>query len=164
MGKSIQTIYMAGPLFTAAERVHNIRLAGALRAYGYNIILPQKDTNQFFPDGRFDLHGTCAYDLICATNYDLVLANIDGPDADSGTCVEVGAAMASHIKVLCVRTDIRTDTKSEVGVNGMLQLADRIIYKPALFTDLTTLKIFYEELVEDIVKYIRELEAIEDAK
>lgn len=36
-------VYFAGPLFSEAERVFNLRLAEKLEAKGYQVFLPQRD-------------------------------------------------------------------------------------------------------------------------
>jgi nucleoside 2-deoxyribosyltransferase len=101
-------IYLAGPLFTAAERAFNRRLRDRLKEYGYDVWLPQEHE----PRSR------AARDIFLADvegldSSDVILANMDGPDPDSGTCWECGYAYKKK-PVIVYRTDFRksgdTDT------------------------------------------------------
>lgn len=96
-------IYLAGPLFTSAEREWNVQLARQLTRYGFEIWLPQEQEpvertarNVFFKDVE-GLDWT-----------DVVVANMDGPDPDSGTAWECGYAYAKGKPVLAYRTDFRS--------------------------------------------------------
>jgi nucleoside 2-deoxyribosyltransferase len=61
---------------------------------------------------------------------DVVVAVLDGPDADSGTCFEVGYAKALGKPVIGIRTDTRPS--QEKGVNAMLsQGCDSMIVGPS---------------------------------
>lgn len=173
MGKK-EVIYMAAPLFNIAERLHNLLLARELRRLGYKVILPQKEAMDFFNDntGKFDLDGVSNKCAVRSEKTKIILADIDGADADSGTSLEVGIALLSGKKsflfprisdmtrtplVICVRTDFRTDIEKEIGINGMFKLADKIIYKPALINSIKEAREFYRELAREIDKTIKEL-------
>jgi nucleoside 2-deoxyribosyltransferase len=101
-------IYLAGPLFTAAERAFNRKLRDALVQYGYDVWLPQEHE----PRSRSakDIFLT---DVEGLDSSDVVLANMDGPDPDSGTCWECGYAYKKK-PIIVYRTDFRksgdTDT------------------------------------------------------
>jgi nucleoside 2-deoxyribosyltransferase len=111
------TVYMAGPLFTGAERRYNVHLAEILRSLlpDFRFVLPQERAVQFLPD-------LCAVVEDClrqVRDADQILACLDGPDTDSGTCVEIGYAIALGKPVLGYRTDFRG---SEIdGVNAMVR-------------------------------------------
>jgi len=110
-------IYMAGPLFTTAERRFNLQLAGELRRLlpAFDFVLPQERAVAFLPD----LSAVVTDCLAQVRGADGLLACLDGPDADSGTCVEVGYALALAKPVLGYRTDFRG---SEIeGVNSMVR-------------------------------------------
>src|ERR1051325_251698 len=102
-------IYLAGPLFTIHERRMNRQLADAIETQlpGSKILLPQ----DFKHDNRYNDHR--AFGIIfkgCIDAIDschCVIAWLDGPDADSGTCFEIGYAYAKNIPVIGVRTDFR---------------------------------------------------------
>jgi nucleoside 2-deoxyribosyltransferase len=104
---------MAGPLFTAAEIEFNLRLYNDLVAHQYNVFLPQKEC-----EGKLlaDIYITCK-DGIDASS--VVLANLDGADADSGTCWECGYATARGIPVIGLRTDFRKSGDTD-GFNAMM--------------------------------------------
>ncbi len=105
------TLYYAGPLFTDAERAWNTANAATLRARlpGWRVALPQEFCAQFDTTTA----GTPRYDLIAKAcldhlaHADVVLAVLDGPDPDSGTCFEAGWAVARGIPVIGLRTDWR---------------------------------------------------------
>lgn len=95
-------IYMAAPLFTTAERLFNELVGSELRVRGHEVYLPQD----------FPQTGQTAKSLFEALVWrvlnwaDVVVANMDGPDPDSGTCWECGAAY-KRVPVVAFRTDFR---------------------------------------------------------
>ncbi|MDR3440672.1 nucleoside 2-deoxyribosyltransferase [Telmatospirillum sp.] len=95
-------IYLAGPLFSAAERDFNTRLTEALRRLGHEVWLPQeheqrsKTVAQIFAD---DVAG-----IVWAQG---IVANMDGSDPDSGTCWECGYAYGRGMPIVLFRTDFR---------------------------------------------------------
>ncbi len=155
------SIYFAAPLFGAADRHHNLLLARGLEELGYLVILPQKEALKFFDGKKFDLKGIREGCKRQAMKSRVIVANIDGTDADSGTSLEVGLSLAvagkKNPKVIGVRTDFRTDLEKEIGINGMFGLADKIIYKPAYFTSSEEAAKFYKDLAKEIDKTIKEL-------
>jgi len=107
-------IYFAGPLFTAAEQDWNATLAGALRAAGHEVFLPQEQE-----PGK-DAAGIFATDVGGIDWADCLVAIMDGADPDSGTCWEVGYAYRKKPIVL-VRTDMRRfENSGGSGYNPML--------------------------------------------
>lgn len=96
-------IYLAGPLFSAAERDWNATLAAGLRGAGHEVYLPQEKE-----PGRDDA-GIFAIDVGGLDWAESVVALMDGADPDSSTCWEVGYAYGKKPIVL-VRTDLRGDT------------------------------------------------------
>lgn len=107
-------LYFAGPLFTAAEHDWNATLAGALRAAGHEVFLPQEQE-----PGK-DSPGIFQTDVGGIDWADALVAIMDGADPDSGTCWEVGYAYGKKPIVL-VRTDIRRNEGSGgSGYNPML--------------------------------------------
>ena len=81
-------LYFAGPLFSAAERDWNVELAGAFRAAGHEVFLPQEQE-----PGK-DAAGIFSTDVGGIDWADALVAIMDGPDPDSGTSWEVGYASA----------------------------------------------------------------------
>lgn len=159
------SIYLAGPLFGVADRHHNLLLAQELEALGYAVVLPQKEAMKFFDGRTFDVVGICQDCRSQSVNNQVVVANIDGPDADSGTALEVGMAHISQKPIIiCVRTDFRTALEKEVGYNAMFNLANRVIYKPAHINSLEEAAQFYKELAKEIDTIIKAYVAIGDIK
>jgi nucleoside 2-deoxyribosyltransferase len=107
-------IYLAGPLFTAAERDWNATLTAALRAAGHDVFLPQEQE-----PGK-DAAGIFATDVGGIDWAESLVAIMDGADPDSGTCWEVGYSYGKKPIVL-VRTDMRRNEGSGgSGYNPML--------------------------------------------
>lgn len=112
-------IYFAGPLFTRAERDFNASLAGSLRARGMDVFLPQEECQ----GTNVEMFATCHRGVGGAT---IVVAILDGADADSGTCWEVGYAYCKGIPVLGVRTDFRGSGDTG-GFNLMLRFSCKAV-------------------------------------
>ena len=116
-------IYLAAPVFSQMERQYNRRLAERLQALlpKCQVILPQdfrvREGAASFND-RHHLTGVYRRCIEELTGADVVLALLDGADADSGVAFETGYARGLGKPVLGVRTDYR---QSQVkGLNLML--------------------------------------------
>ena len=109
-------IYLAGPLFSTAERDFNATLAKELRRRKHDVFVPQEEEGDNTPSSifRVDLHGL--------NMADCVVAGLDGSDVDSGTAFEIGYAFAQRKTVYGLRTDKRV---AEAGcpVNLMINFA-----------------------------------------
>lgn len=91
-------VYFAGPLFSEAERVFNLRLAEKLEAKGYQVFLPQRDgiesekhpnhktSNDELQRKIFELDRDKIHQA------DIFLFVLDGRVPDEGACVELGIA------------------------------------------------------------------------
>ena len=107
-------IYLAGPLFTTAEREFNTRLGALLRERGHEVWLPQdfeqrdKTADEVF---RKDVEGVDWADV--------VVANMDGADPDSGTSWECGYAFR-HKPVIIFRTDFRSGEEPGKGAYNLM--------------------------------------------
>ena len=131
-------LYLAGPLFSTAERTFNTQLRDLLIVAGHEVWLPQdKEPREKTAKAIFlmDVEGIdwC----------DVVVACMDGPDPDSGTCWECGYAYHKK-KIICYRTDFRSATehgavgqdmdepvKGLAPFNLMLsESADRLVLSP----------------------------------
>jgi hypothetical protein len=107
-------IYLAGPLFTRGEVEFNADLAQRLRAGGYCVYLPQQACAGLTePEALF---GRCMEGLAGAG---MVIVILDGTDADSGSCFEMGYAYARQLPIIGVRTDFR-GSGEHLGLNLML--------------------------------------------
>ncbi len=109
-------IYLAGPLFTLAEREFNARLKEELEKLGHTVWLPQEHESPDKPAERIFKDDVAAID-----DMEVVVANMDGPDPDSGTCWECGYAYGTEKRYLVFRTDFRIADKANRGpFNPML--------------------------------------------
>jgi nucleoside 2-deoxyribosyltransferase len=97
-------LYLAGPLFTQAERAWNRDLAAALRRAGHHVFLPQEEVQNL---ASLDADAIFRLDVDGVRAAEAVVAVLDGADADSGTCFECGLAFALGTPIVAVRTDFR---------------------------------------------------------
>ena len=107
-------LYFAGPLFTTPERAWNAEVTAALRAAGHEIFLPQEQGL-----GK-DAEGIFATDVGGIDAAEGLVAIMDGPDPDSGTCWEVGYAYGTKKPIVLVRTDFRSMAGDAGEYNLML--------------------------------------------
>jgi len=115
-------IYFAGPLFTTAERDFNRTVVALLRERGYEVFLPQEQ-EQVEMTARQIFEGDCKG----IVSSDVVVANMDGTDPDSGTCWECGAAFQAKKPVILYRTDIRQESEPLGPYNLMLHQAADVV-------------------------------------
>jgi nucleoside 2-deoxyribosyltransferase len=121
-------LYLAGSLFTQAERRWLRELAGALRAVGHDVFLPQDEAEPAMERG--DPGAAFEVNRAGIDACDAVVAVLEGADPDSGTAWECGYAFASGRPVLVVRTDVRSG--EDAGLNLMLRRsAAGVIEQPA---------------------------------
>ncbi|WP_158633589.1 nucleoside 2-deoxyribosyltransferase [Tautonia sociabilis] len=128
-------LYLAGPLFTQAERSWNAAIASALRSAGHHVVLPQEEVQHLEapeagPIFRLDVEGVRSADALVAI--------LDGADPDSGTSFECGLAFALGIPIVAVRTDFRAGGDDLPGqrlpaINLMLsEAAAAVVLLPGL--------------------------------
>jgi nucleoside 2-deoxyribosyltransferase len=130
-------IYFAGPLFSQAERIWNSNLIRELNVLIPNakIVLPQVETRRFFTEHGVNFKGIVRACIDGIDSADVILAVLDGSDADSGTCWECGYAFAKGKRVIGLRTDLRGS--EDEGLNAMLRrTCERVIYFSAVNDDL----------------------------
>jgi nucleoside 2-deoxyribosyltransferase/predicted secreted protein len=119
-------IYLAAPLFTEAEQVYNEGLYWLLTSHFFSVYFPQEVGDTSHARGEeehkriFDRH------LEALKNADIVVAVIDGADADSGTAWEMGYASALGKPVFSLRTDFRHAGHHEM-VNLMLEQSSIVL-------------------------------------
>ena len=99
-------IYLAGPLFSTAEQEFNSRLKQHLIEYGHGVWLPQDEFDE--QTGEKAATEIFSKDVEGIDWADVVVANMDGPDPDSGTCWECGYAYRKK-PVVIFRTDFRIE-------------------------------------------------------
>jgi nucleoside 2-deoxyribosyltransferase len=107
-------IYFAGPLFTTAERDFNAAVVAGLRKLGHDVFLPQEQEQRDATAEKIFRSDVRGVDWA-----DVVVANMDGADPDSGTCWEAGYAFGKKPVVL-YRTDIREEREPFGPYNLML--------------------------------------------
>ena len=94
-------LYLAGPLFTSAEQEFNRQLCSALQNAGREVWLPQEHE----PRDR-SAKAIFQEDVKGMDWAEVIVANMDGPDPDSGTCWECGYAYRKK-PIILYRTDFR---------------------------------------------------------
>jgi nucleoside 2-deoxyribosyltransferase len=93
-------IHLAGPLFTTAEQEFNRQLSSALQNARNEVWLPQEhEPRERTAQATLkeDIEGMDWAEVI------VIVANMDGPDPDSGTCWEFGYAHSKK-PILLYRT------------------------------------------------------------
>lgn len=116
--------YIAGPLFSLAERNFNSDLADEIkrRVPGCDIFLPQRDV-----DPRQSADKIARACLKGLEDSSVMIAILDGPDVDSGTAFEIGYAYSFRATILGLRTDFRNCGDTNVfEVNAMFSLIPKI--------------------------------------
>jgi nucleoside 2-deoxyribosyltransferase len=126
----MMNIYLAGPLFSLAEQQFNSLLYDVLIRDGYKVFLPQKECKGLTGAAIFE---TCKNGINSA---DIIIALLEGADADSGTCWECGYAFAGKKHIIAVRTDFRNSGDTG-GFNAMLYYsANKIIDSPNYLSEI----------------------------
>jgi len=107
-------LYLAGPLFTTAERNFNLQLAALLREK-YEVWLPQEHEQREKTAKEVFLKDVEGIEWA-----DYVVASMDGADPDSGTCWECGFAHGRDIPVIAYRTDFRAAEEAGKGAYNLM--------------------------------------------
>lgn len=106
-------VYIAGPLFSEAEKRFNLELDALLRKQGYDTFLPQRDG---FEKAVLDRNMASEKanrqifdkDVSEIRKCDILVMLLDGRVPDEGACVELGIAFALEKKCLGLKTDKRS--------------------------------------------------------
>jgi hypothetical protein len=118
-------LYLAGPMFTAAEEAHNLRLAAKLREHGFEVFCPN-ESEPSSDKTRTDITPRLIYDVdIAAVEASNVL--ICQVSEDSGTNWESGYmdCLSRHVDpsryygVIGLATDIRLKTRPDPDKHGV---------------------------------------------
>ncbi|MCG2727042.1 MAG: nucleoside 2-deoxyribosyltransferase [Candidatus Methanoperedenaceae archaeon] len=112
----MRTIYLAAPLFSEAERDFNRKLRDEIKSAGFQVFLPQEDSNNV-KNEKNRQQIIFNKNLTAIERSDIVVAVVDGTDVDSGTAWEIGYAFAKGKPVIGLRTDFRT-----LGIEGTVNL------------------------------------------
>ena len=130
--------YLAGPLFTEAERAYLDRTAAALEAAGIEVFVPHRHTiDPLTPANVF------AVDAEGVRGAHAVVAWLDGPMVDDGTACEIGMFAqlcatdpANHAGIVGLVTDWRGHRRHAAGmpaagvnlfVSGAIESCGRLV-------------------------------------
>lgn len=119
-------VYLAGPLFSEAERAYNLALRDLLEAHLFDVYLPQEVGDTSHTRCREEHRAIFAQHTAALQDVDTVVAVVDGADADSGTSWEMGYAYALGKMVVALRTDFRVVGHHE-RVNLMLEESAAVV-------------------------------------
>lgn len=109
----MKKIYFAAPLFNEMELKRNEEMTKLLRAWGYEVYLPQESAGL---SAKIIANGGDKYevsrkifntDLEGIKNSDILIFFLDGRVPDEGACVELGMAYAWNKKCIGYKTDDR---------------------------------------------------------
>ena len=145
-------IYIAGPLFSFAERNFNESMVNNLRKFmpKTDFLLPQVYAERISGQNKF-MEKMFKYCLTSIGKVDAVLCILDGPDVDSGTCIEIGYAYANKKPILGVRNDFRNSEHK--GVNLMVShICTEMLRLPSNEVNLTE---FFSEIVKGLNRILK---------
>jgi nucleoside 2-deoxyribosyltransferase len=117
--------YIAGPLFNEGERWWNDQIDARVRKLGFETYIPQNDGVKL--ENKDDVPKIFESDKNALLQADVVVANLDGMDVDSGTAWEIGFAEGLGKHCVGVYTDWRLHFKFQT-VNLMIQCSiDKVV-------------------------------------
>ena len=119
-------VYLAAPLFSEGERAYNLSIARNLRNNFFDVFLPQEAGDDSHTRDKEEQSRIFSENLKALEKSDIIVAVIDGADADSGTAWEMGYAYAQGKKVIALRTDFRRAGMYE-KVNLMLEESAEVV-------------------------------------
>lgn len=105
-------LYLAGPLFSQAERRFNSQAAAAL-SHAFQVYLPQEDGGliaDLVRQGRTEAEARrmiFEHDIAAIRDSDVVLIVLDGRSVDEGASFELGVAYALGKRCIGLQTDPR---------------------------------------------------------
>ncbi len=137
-------IYLAGPLFNTAECEFNARLANLLREQGHHVWLPQEHEQRDKTAKEVFTKDVEGIDWA-----DVVVANMDGPDPDSGTCWECGYAYKKK-PVIVFRTDFRMGDEPGKGPYNLMLTQCATAQILATHTDTQSLALRIQEALRSV--------------
>ena len=140
-------VYLAGPLFSQAEREYNLKISEILESYGYDVFLPQRDgvlaTELVGLTGEEKVAKIFEIDKNEVLKSDIVFVILDGRVPDEGACIELGLGYAYGKRCYGFKSDFRS-IESDIDINPMIAGCLQ--------------KIFYnvdgEKLLEDLKTYL----------
>jgi hypothetical protein len=118
-------LYLGGAMFTAAEVMHNLRLAAVLREFGFEVYCPN-ESEPINDKTRTDITGRVIYefDINALENSNAMICQVS---EDSGTNWEAGYmdCLSKHVDpvkyygVIGLATDIRLRTLPNPNMSGV---------------------------------------------
>lgn len=116
-------VYLAGPLFSSAERAYLAQCAERVRATGLACFVPHEQDVGIVPVTSTYVFAVNQAGL--ATSH-AMLAWLDGAQVDDGTACEVGlfyglmqARPERHLGIVGLVTDLRTERRDAVHAQGL---------------------------------------------
>jgi nucleoside 2-deoxyribosyltransferase/predicted secreted protein len=119
-------VYLAAPLFSEAERSFNTSIARLLRLNLFDVHVPQEAGDDSDMRDVREQERLFSRNKTALEHSDIIVAIIDGADADSGTAWEMGYAFAQGKPVIALRTDFRRVGHHE-QVNLMLEQSAKLV-------------------------------------
>src|SRR6185437_12310308 len=122
-------IYLAGPLFASAEQEFNRQLCSRLQQAGHEVWLPQEhEPHEGTAKAIFE------EDVGGVDWAEVVVANMDGPDPDSGTCWECGYAYGKK-PIILFRTDFRAAHEPDKAPLNLMLIGSAACYLDLAYKD-----------------------------
>lgn len=136
-------IYLAGALFSLAEKEFNLTLKNLLEnTFSVEVFLPQIECKDL-EDNPTKIFEKCTEGIDIS---DIVIAILDGTDVDSGTAWEVGYSYVSNKTIIGIRTDFR-QRGDDFGLNCMISKSlDSLIEENGMKDILKELENIFREL------------------
>jgi nucleoside 2-deoxyribosyltransferase len=122
----VKSVYIAGPLFTPAERQYLDALSAAVESAGFTTYLPHRDGGLASPDRR-ETRAMYESDIRALNACGAIVAVLNGSDVDSGTAFEIGYGVARGLPVLGLYEDIRVSGPHDF--NAMIANGCRVFEK-----------------------------------
>jgi len=119
-------VYLAAPLFSEGQRAYNLSVVRNLRNNFFDVFLPQETGDDSHTRDKEEQVRIFSENLQALEKSDIVIAIIDGADADSGTAWEMGYAFSQKKQVIALRTDFRRAGMYE-RVNLMLEESAKVV-------------------------------------
>lgn len=114
-------VYLAGPLFTIAERNYCVQVKSLLEGHGMDVLWPWELTDQEGANGSKEANLTIFRKNIDAIDAcDFLVVILDGPDVDSGTAWEVGYAFSKSKPIYGIRTDFRLSGENSNSIVNLM--------------------------------------------
>lgn len=112
----MKNIFIAGPIFSEGEREYNLKIDAICQSLGFRTFMAQRDVGLV---ANTTLETAFCIDVENLQKADIVVANLDGIDVDSGTAWEIGYAYQLQKPIIGIRSDARMYRKF-IPVNLMI--------------------------------------------